>query len=116
MSIIRYKDGAGVVQNYTPGTAVAAGVAVQLGSIIGITHAAIAANVLGALDMDGCFRVVKTTNEAAFAQGAHVYLDVPNQLAKDTSNGGAYPIMGYAAEAATAAATEVKVELIQLPA
>ena len=114
--IIRYKDGAGVTQGYTPGANVAQGVAVLRGSVIGVTPSAIVANERGTLDMDGCFRVLKTADEAAFAQGAHVYLDVPNQLAKDTSNGGAYPIMGYAAEAATAAATEVKVELIQLPA
>lgn len=116
MAITRYKDGAGVHQNYTPGTNKAAGLAIIVGSCVGVTEAAITANTLGALAMDGAFTVPKTADEASFAQGAHVYLDEVNQLAKDTAGNGDYFLMGYASEAATAGATTVRVELVQLGA
>src|SRR5262245_10189057 len=60
--------------DYTPGSAVAVGDVVELGSddFVGICTNAIAANALGALMVEGVFVVPKTTASDDIAAGARL--------------------------------------------
>jgi predicted RecA/RadA family phage recombinase len=69
----RHKGGEAHI-DYTPNAAVAAGDVFDLGDIVGIAEVAIAANVLGALALDGSFTVPKKTGET-WTQGQAIYWD-----------------------------------------
>lgn len=107
--IEHYQDGD--VLDYTPVSDVAIGVGVVVGSILGITVRSIAANEKGALSIAGVKKMLKTGGAHAFTQGEHVYFDESEQLATDSTDGGANILCGVAAYAATAAATYVYVRL-----
>jgi len=96
---------------YTPGSAVAAGDVVELaaGGLVGIALQAIAASEKGSLAVSGVFDVVKEVlSTSAIAVGAKVYWD---QASGAVNTDGAETFIGFAAAAATAAATTVRVYL-----
>lgn len=60
--------------DYTPGSAVAAGDVVVLGSLVTVAPRAIAANEKGAVCVEGVFSFPKPTGSGTnYAQGAKVY-------------------------------------------
>lgn len=108
--MIEFYQESGVL-DYTPVSAVAVGVGVVIGSVLGITKHSIEAGERGSLAVEGVFKIAKTGGAHAFTQGEHVYFDESEQLATDSNDGGANIIAGVAAYAATAAATYVYVRL-----
>lgn len=66
--------GSGRSIEHTPGSALAAGDVVDLGTFVGIALVPIAASTLGSLQIRGEFECTKYTGEA-IAQGAPVYYD-----------------------------------------
>lgn len=100
----------GAAIDYTPGTAVAAGDVVVVGSIVGVATRDIAANALGALAIKGVFRVAKaTTSVSAIAAGAKLYWDAGNEVA--TTVASTHKVLGYAVAAASATDDTVDVDL-----
>jgi hypothetical protein len=98
----------GDVIDYTPTTGVAAGEAVVVGSMVGVSSSPIAANALGSLNVAGVFSVGKPTGAGtAIAQGAKVSLF--NGQAVTGATGTA---MGFAAKAATTSDSMVDVLLV----
>lgn len=113
--------------DYTPVPAVAAGEVVLLGNKVCVCVTAIAAGQLGALAIDGVFKVEKSV--ASFAAGADVYWDADGSPVGGTANSGAASTaalatssgegagsgvyMGWTPEAAGASATHVYVALNQ---
>lgn len=73
--------------DYTPVGAVAAGTIVQRGSMVGISHLPIAAGVMGALEMEGIYDVVK--DSSVFADGAAVYWNATGSPVGGTAGSGA---------------------------
>lgn len=73
--------------DYTPGTAVAAGDVVQIGSIPLVSTRAIAANALGSLATEGLFKVPKTSD--TFAMGDAVYWNSTGDPVGGTAGTGA---------------------------
>jgi predicted RecA/RadA family phage recombinase len=74
--------------DYTPGSAVAAGAVVELGTECYVAHTAIAANAVGALAADGgVYDVVKEAT--TFAIGDPVYWDAGGDPVGGTENSGA---------------------------
>lgn len=61
----------GDLLDYTPGSAVAAGDVVVIGSLVGVAPRAIAANALGALAVEGVFEMPCATG-ATGAQGSAI--------------------------------------------
>lgn len=107
---------AGESVNYTPGSAVAVGDVIVQNSLVGIAQNAIPANTLGALAVQGVFKVQKA-NEQINA-GAAVYWDEDGNpyggtagtgCVTTTSSGNTF--MGYAEATAGATATTVNVRL-----
>jgi len=97
--------------DYTPSVAVSAGDIVDLGDLVGIAKVDIAANVLGALAIDGVFDVVKSGSTGpVFAKGDPVFFDYVNNVAVKTGFDGCL-LLGPAAEAAGTSDTLVRVEL-----
>lgn len=95
----------GMAIDYTPGSAVAAGDVIVLGSVVAVAERDIAANALGALAVAGVFKVPKITG--VLAVGVPVYWDpTGNPVSGDAGTGaatgtaGALKLMGYAAIAA----------------
>lgn len=100
--------------NYTPAAAVAAGVIVPLGELIGITKSPIAASAVGSLCIEGVFRVIKDgTSGPAFAVGEMVHWDSVNSLAVrgGAAGSGIYPL-GTCTEAASDSVAEVECQLL----
>ena len=101
----------GVVLDYTPAAAVDAGAVVNLGNLIGITSAPIAASVVGALCIDGVFSFLKSGSSGpVFAIGDEVFWDYVNNLAKRTGGSGMWHL-GTCTAAAGASDTRVSVRL-----
>lgn len=98
----------GDVIDYTPATGVAAGEAVVVGAIVGVASSPIAANALGALNVEGVFSIGKPTGAGtAVAQGAKVYLYQGQAVTGATGTA-----MGFAAKAASATDNTVDVLLV----
>jgi len=99
----------GCAIDYTPSTGVAAGEAVVVGSMVGVASRPIAANELGALNVEGVFSIVKPTGAGtAIAQGAKVYLYQSQAVTGATGT-----VMGFAAKAA--ATTDNTVDVLLVP-
>lgn len=95
---------------YTPGSAVADGDVIVIGSIVAVATEPIAANVEGAVATEGVFLFPKaTTSTSALAAGTKVYWDA--SAVTVTTTAGSNKVAGYVHEAATAAASTVRVEL-----
>jgi len=97
----------GAAIDYTPSSAVAAGQVVVLNSLIGVAARPIAANELGALDLEGLFEVVKVNGQ--INEGAALYWDADGNPQGGTAGTGALtttadsnPFFGFAAAAAAA--------------
>ena len=77
----------GVRMDYTPGAAVSAGDVVVVGDLVGVATRDIAANALGALNINEVFRFPKTAGTGeAIAQGKIVYWDATNEVATETAS------------------------------
>lgn len=77
--------------NYTPAADVAAGAIVELGGLVGVAERPIAANAIGALNLEGVFDVLKDgTAGPVFAIGDHVFWDSVNSLAVRTGGSGCW--------------------------
>ena len=99
----------GARMDYTPGSAVAIGVGVIVGTAFGVTTEAIAASTLGSLAVEGVFSFVKTGGGGiAFVQGAKVYFNEGTQLATATDTD---MLIGLATAASVDADTSVNVRL-----
>jgi len=99
----------GCAIDYTPSTGVAAGEAVVVGSVVGVASRPIAANELGALNVEGVFSIVKPTGAGtAIAQGAKVYLYQSQAVTGATGT-----VMGFATKAA--ATTDNTVDVLLVP-
>lgn len=106
--IVRY----GRTIPYTPGSAVAQGEIVDLGTFVAHAPHAIAANERGELDAgweSTTVRVAKFTDDEV-AQGVKMYWDAGTSTATITS-GYSEGIFGYAAEAAAAGDATVDIKM-----
>lgn len=97
--------------DYTPGSAVAVGAVVAIGSVgVGVADRPIAANELGSLVVDGVFEFPKATGTGtALSFGAKVYWDATNSVVTTTSSGNV--LAGYVVAAAGTADAVVRVKL-----
>lgn len=102
--------------DYTPTAAVTGGDVVVLGSIVAVAVDDIAANVKGAVVIDGIFKVPKITG--AITVGSKVYWDpAGTPVTGDASSGaatttaGSLKVMGYAVLAAASGDSYVYVDL-----
>lgn len=110
--LTRYmQDGAAI--DYTPGSAVVAGDVVVQNELVGIAKQDIAANALGALHLEGVFRVPKTGGSAGetHAVGQNLYWDATNQVATTTAS--THKLMGKCTRARAATDTDTDVKLNQ---
>lgn len=98
----------GEMIDYTPSADVAAGDVIVQGSIVGIALSAIPANTLGALAVNGVFRVPKLSTDAVSA-GAVIYWDSGNNYA--TISATSTTKMGYAVAASASGVATVDVLL-----
>jgi predicted RecA/RadA family phage recombinase len=89
---------------YTPTTGVAAGDAVEVGSIVGVASRPIAANELGSLNVEGIFSI--TAPAGVIAQGAKVSLYQGQAVTGATG-----VAIGYAAKAKASGDATVSVLL-----
>jgi len=90
--------------------AVAAGDVVVQGATVGIAPVDIAANVLGALTIQGKVRLPKaTTSTSAISAGVKLYWNAGSSVVTTSSSGN--QCVGYAEKAATAAASTCNVIL-----
>lgn len=97
--------------DYTPGSAVAVGDVVVLGSVVAVAPRPIAANELGSVAVEGVFSVAKQTGAStAVGQGDIVYWDGSQAVTGSAGN----TAMGFATEAAADADATVKVKLVPL--
>lgn len=97
----------GMTIDHTPSGAVAAGDVVVVGSIVGVAPRAIAANALGAIQIEGVFDIAKDGNE--ITAGAAVYYDESESEIVTTASGNVF--CGHAIAAAAAGAATVRVKL-----
>lgn len=111
---VRRDDGANI--DYTPGSAVTAGDVIVLGDLVAVAEVDIAAGELGALALNGTFRVAKITG--AITVGAKVYWNPTGDPVGGTAGSGAatatagsLKLMGYAAAAAASGDATVDVVL-----
>lgn len=96
--------------DYTPGSAVAAGAVVVMGTVgIGVVQTALAANQLGALIVDGVVELPKASG--AISAFAKVYWDATNSVATTTSSGNT--LAGYAVAAAASGDASLRVKLLK---
>ena len=96
--------------DYKNGTeaAIAAGDIVMLGSVLGVAATDIPVGMVGAVYVEGVFRLPKTS-ENAVTIGTHVYYDGTGITEEDDDGGN--KAVGYAAADATAADTEIAVKI-----
>jgi predicted RecA/RadA family phage recombinase len=96
--------------DYTPGTTVSAGDEVVLNDIVGVATEDIAANELGALDIEGVFEFAKDTGSGTdIAAGEIVYWDAGSEFITTTSAGNTRAGKAIAAAATTAEVVSVKI-------
>lgn len=103
MEAMRYRGDASSKFDYTPGSAVVMGEVLVVGQRIGIcvSPGGIAANVMGALESEGVFRLIKDgTSGPVFIQGDEVYWDTANNLATAGPASATVVYCGIADEAA----------------
>lgn len=87
MNAIRVREGTKI--NYTPSTAVTAGDIVDLGELLGVAEDSIAASAVGALAIEGEFKVIKDgTTGPTFEIGDAVFWDTVNSVAVRTGGSG----------------------------
>lgn len=96
----------GDVIDYTPGSAVAAGDVVVIGSIVGVAAQPIAANALGSVQIEGVHRIAKDNSD--IAAGAAVKYYAASGVVTTAATGVA---CGHAVAAAGTSATTVDVLL-----
>jgi predicted RecA/RadA family phage recombinase len=102
----------GASLDYTPTSAVLAGTVVVQSGLVGITKLDIAANILGALCVEGVFDVAKAVSTGVtFAYGDKVFWDNTAKVAVATSAGGANKLMGTCVKAAANADATVRTKL-----
>lgn len=100
--------------DYTPSSAVTSGDVVVQNDLVGIAKLDIAANVLGALAVNGIFEMPKTTGVGeAIAAGKKVFWDVAAGVAKTDDETGANKYIGKAIAATGDDDATVKVRLDQ---
>lgn len=100
----------GFTIDHTPSGAIAAGAVVVIGSIVGVAPRAIAANALGAVQIEGVFEMPKAASDGGITAGAAVYWDAdPGRIVATQTTGDVF--CGHAVEAASTSATVVKVKL-----
>lgn len=96
-------------------TKIEANTVISFGSHIGVAGTDILPGELGSLVVTGVFEINKTAETGAIEMGTTVYFDGTGitTAANDgaTSNPTAYPLAGYAAQAAAAADTVILVKL-----
>lgn len=80
------KISSGEMINHTPGSDVAAGTVVLQGSLFGIALSTIPANTLGALAVQGVFRLPKLSTDAV-SVGTVLYWDNTNRRVTVTATG-----------------------------
>ena len=98
--------------DYTPSSAVTAGDVIVQGELVGVAKKDIAANVLGALSIEGVFDFAKSTaSTSAITAGAKLYWDAENEVATTTVGSNKY--IGKAVAAAAASASTVRVYMSQ---
>jgi predicted RecA/RadA family phage recombinase len=104
-------DSVGNLIDHTPGSAVAAGQVVVIGSLVGVAPRPIAANTLGTVAVEGVYSVPKlpTGTEGAVTAGQRVYWYAVSGVAAVSHATGTS--MGYAVAAAPAQTTSVRVKL-----
>ncbi len=96
--------------DYTPGSAVAAGDVVVIGEMVAVATEPIAANALGAVDVEGVFSFPKgVTSTDAITAGAKLYWNASGSVVTTTAS--SHKVAGYAVAAAAASATTVPVKL-----
>lgn len=93
--------------DYTPGSAVAEGEVVLLGTLFGVATQAIAANTLGALAVSGLFAFAK--GSGAINVGVAVYWDDTANQATTSTASGANKLLGRVAKAALSGDSTVDV-------
>jgi len=104
------KKSEGLRIDYTPSIAVASGDVVVIGDIVAVATEPIAANVLGAVDVEGVFTFPKaTTSASAITAGAKLYWNASGEVV--TTTAGTNKTAGYAVAAAGATAATVDVKL-----
>ena len=104
------KKSEGLRIDYTPSSAVASGDVVVIGDIVAVATEPIAANALGAVDVEGVFTFPKaTTSASAITAGAKLYWDASGEVV--TTTPGENKTVGYAIAAADATAATVDVKL-----
>lgn len=108
MSATKKSDGIRI--DYTPSIAVASGDVVVIGDIVAVATEPIAANALGAVDVEGVFTFPKaTTSASALTAGQKVYWDASGLVVTGTSS--THKTAGYVVAAAGATAATVDVKL-----
>ena len=104
------KKSEGKTINYTPSGAVAAGDVIVIGDIVAVATVPIAANTLGAVDVEGVFQFPKgVTSSSAISAGAKLYWDASGEVVTTTS--ASNKVAGYAVESALAATAIIQVKL-----
>ena len=102
----------GDLLDYSPSVAVAAGDVVVQGDLVGIATNDIAANALGAVNIDDVFRLPKTAGAGtAIGAGLRVYWDATNKVATRSSGGGVNRCIGTTTAACLDADVTVDVKL-----
>lgn len=100
----------GEVIDYTPGSAVAAGAVVVIGTVgIGIAQNAVAANTRGSLIVEGVIEHAKASG--AITLGAKVYYDATNNVLTTTAAGNT--LAGFAIAAAASGDATAFVKLMK---
>ena len=103
------KKSEGLRIDYTPSIAVDSGDVVVIGDIVAVATEPIAANVLGAVDVEGVFTFPKaTTSASAITAGAKLYWDASGEVATTTADSNKTAGYAIADAGATAATVDVK--------
>lgn len=87
----------GEMIDHTPGSTVAVGAMVAIGTgLVGVASQAIAANALGALQVEGVADVDKATGAGTnFAVGTKLYLNTSTGKVTSSANDGGSPAVAY---------------------
>lgn len=103
------KKSEGLRIDYTPSSAVASGDVVVIGDIVAVATEPIAANALGAVDVEGVFTFPKaTTSASAITAGAKLYWDASGEVVTTTADSNKTAGYAVADAGATAATVDVK--------
>ena len=106
-----FRHGNPLMCDYTPGSAVAEGDVVVVGSLAGIAHRPIAANAKGSLACGG--GVYQVTAAGALSAGAVVYWD--DTANKVTGTASTHKVFGYVAPGSSAAGDGSLVDVVHTP-